>query len=563
MNINNKKIVSSLALLLFSCCLGASSLLSKQDVTSTRQLTVLAVNDLYNIEGVDAQRSGGMARLRELRNQLSEEKNPVLMLHAGDFLFPSSMSSQYKGEQMIDLMNLLDGQANSFDERFFVTFGNHEFDKGKQKYASLLGKRIEQSDFYWLGSNISLNQSVATGKEGFTKSLLANKIITINGIRVGLFSITTNMATPSYAQIDNDYLNVAKHNISQLKQQGAEVIIAVTHLMLSEDKALLEALGAGGPDVILGGHEHNRLHACIAGRCVIKADADGRSATIAKIVVEPSGNVNVSYRYSIINQDTIAADPIVQKRTQHWLDRYEQEYCDKRTLGEGCLNKTMGKTAVNLVAEELEIRRFETNLGAFVAQQMIDVFDNVTISPKRKVQVALINSGSLRLNQNIPANTELTQWHLNGIFQYPVSVHLIDISGAQLKAVLNHSIEDWSGNGWWLQSAGIAFRHDVENQQVSDLHLVDKAGHKTLVTDEERIVVAVSNYIVDPSIGDQDGYTMLNLDNEIPYGKLFDLKTVVSDVIKSNWRQGKSIAPKLPGRVCSSDRPLNDCILDK
>ena len=41
---------------------------------------------------------------------------------------------------MINMMNGLDGDL-AFDERLFVVFGNHEFDKGKMKYASILANR--------------------------------------------------------------------------------------------------------------------------------------------------------------------------------------------------------------------------------------------------------------------------------------------------------------------------------------------------------------------------------------------------------------------------------------
>lgn len=560
---SNKFII--IALILFSPVLLASTLFSKEKTTTepTRQLTVMAINDIYNIEGVDAQSAGGMARVRALREQLSSADNPVMLLHAGDFLFPSSLSTQYQGEQMIDVMNLMDGQDKAFDDRFYVTFGNHEFDKGKQKYASLLSKRIAQSDFYWLGSNIKLDESATLSTEEFKKSLLSNHLTTVNGIKVGLFSLTIDMAQPEYAEINADYLSVAKNNIRQLRAQGAEVIIALTHLRISQDEELLKALGEEGPDVIFGGHEHNSQHACVAQRCVIKADADGRSATIATITIAPDGKVTVSHKFELLNNQTIESDPLVEQRTQYWLDRYEQEYCQKHSDDVGCLKKVLGKTSVELVAEELEIRRFETNLGAYVAEQMLHAFDHLELPAKQKVQAALINAGSLRLNQNIPAETTLTPWYLNALFQYPVSLHLINISGAQLKSALLHSVEDWTGNGWWLQSAGIAFRHDVEHENITDLSLIDQDGKLSPVADDQSILVAVSNYIVDPNIGDQDGYTMLNLDKEVNYGMPFDLKKLVSENIQLAWQNGQAIKPTLPGRVCSSVRPEYYCVLNR
>jgi 2',3'-cyclic-nucleotide 2'-phosphodiesterase (5'-nucleotidase family) len=553
-------------LLLFAVCNEGYAASAKLKATGEarakpRQFTVLAVNDIYNIEGVDARKSGSFARLRTLRAQLGKNGNPVLLLNAGDFLFPSSMSSQYQGEQMIDVMNMLSGAAG-FDPYHFVTFGNHEFDKKTMKFAPVLGSRIQQSNFYWLGSNVNLSKEARLDSVRFRKVLQNNAIITLNGIKVGLFSLTTNDTIPEYATINGDYRAVATQQIADLKARGAEVIIALTHLAISQDRALLEQLGDQGPDVIFGGHEHNQQAQCVGKRCVIKADADARSATIATIKLVKGKGVKVSYRNQKIDETTLTKDPQVAALTEEWIARYEKEYCDKNGAPANCLTEVIGKTAVNLIAEELEIRRYETNLGSFIAETMMAAFDNIALPDQRKVQIALINSGSLRLNQNIPAGSDLTQWYMNGIFQYSTGLRLIEISGAQLKQAVQHSISDWTGNGWWLQSAGIAFRHDTANGRFSDLSLLDRNGKKTLVKDDERILAVVGDYLVDKS-GNQDGYTMLNTDHEIKYAdQLFDLKTVVTDVIKTARKRGQAINPPLPGRVCSSDRATLPCVLN-
>ena len=119
-----------------------------------RDFTLLAINDVYRIDGVDLGTSGGLARVRSLRNELEREDPDLLLLHAGDFLFPSLLSRRYNGEQMIDILNLLDGNPQAMDPRMFVTFGNHEFDRNKLNDATFLEKRVEESQFAWLGSNI-------------------------------------------------------------------------------------------------------------------------------------------------------------------------------------------------------------------------------------------------------------------------------------------------------------------------------------------------------------------------------------------------------------------------
>ena len=119
----------------------------------------MAINDVYRIEGLTEERKGGLARLRALRRQL-EETHDVLMLHAGDFLFPSFSSNFFHGRQMIDVMNLLDGRdaTGAIDPRLFVAFGNHEFDASDCDRPAILRERVAEADFTWLASNIHFDR---------------------------------------------------------------------------------------------------------------------------------------------------------------------------------------------------------------------------------------------------------------------------------------------------------------------------------------------------------------------------------------------------------------------
>src|SRR5262245_48049998 len=87
---------------------------------------LLAINDTYRIEP-SHDGTGGMARIRALRVRLESKYPDLVVVHAGDLLFPSFLSRAYLGAQMIDVLNRLDG-SDDFDPRLLVTFGNHEFD---------------------------------------------------------------------------------------------------------------------------------------------------------------------------------------------------------------------------------------------------------------------------------------------------------------------------------------------------------------------------------------------------------------------------------------------------
>src|SRR5215210_597321 len=85
---------------------------------------ILQINDVYKIEGLEGGNTGGLARVRTLRKQLESDGTPVLLLHAGDALYPSVMSKYLDAKPMVDVLNLLDGDANAFDPRMVITFGN-------------------------------------------------------------------------------------------------------------------------------------------------------------------------------------------------------------------------------------------------------------------------------------------------------------------------------------------------------------------------------------------------------------------------------------------------------
>ena len=86
------------------------------------EVHLLLINDTYRIEGDPSSDRGGFARVRTLRAELERQHGEVLVLHAGDFLFPSFLSRTYKGAQMVDVLGLLDGDAEAADERLLVTF---------------------------------------------------------------------------------------------------------------------------------------------------------------------------------------------------------------------------------------------------------------------------------------------------------------------------------------------------------------------------------------------------------------------------------------------------------
>jgi 2',3'-cyclic-nucleotide 2'-phosphodiesterase (5'-nucleotidase family) len=235
----------------------------------------------------------------------------------------------------------------------------------------------------------------------------------------------------------------------------------------------------------------------------------------------------------------------LQRVVEDWQRRFDAETCAEQEAVAGCLSSPLGNTQVELVGEELAIRRFETNLGDWVSDQALAAFAD------RGAQIAFINSGGLRLNENLPAGTAINRGHLLALFAYPSPLVLIELDGATLHRVVDHSVEDWTGNGWWLQIAGFAFRHDPEQGRAYDLTLLTPQGPRP-IRPGERLLAVTNDFLMNPASG-QDGYAMLvpELLRTRPEAGP-DLRDLVAEALRAAGKQG--IAPQVEGRICNVKR---------
>jgi 2',3'-cyclic-nucleotide 2'-phosphodiesterase (5'-nucleotidase family) len=507
----------------------------------------MAINDVYRIEGLEEGRVAGLARVRSLRKELERDHPDLLLLHAGDFLFPSFASRMYSGEQMVAVLNDLDGDTAAFDDRMIAVFGNHEFEKGKMKDAPMLDKRIEESQFLWLGGNVAF-QAGEDGKPLVDSPHLARTaLVESGGIAIGIFGVTIPTGGVQYAEFA-DPVETARTLTAELRGQGAEVVVALTHLNAVDDRRLLETLGDAGPDLIVGGHDHEKMDFKAGSHPVFKADADARTVSVIRLSLDRAGRLGVAHDFRSLSGIDPKPDPDTLSLVGDWQARHEQEFCAKANASPGCLGELYGTTRTLLEAEETKIRGQETSLGDWVADLMKKEMEACG------AQVAFINSGSLRLNQDLPAGTKITRRHVEELFGYETPLRLVRIDGATLQKVVDHAVQFWPGSGSWLQISGFAWVHDSQGKKAKSLTLLTPQGARAVRPDEE-ILAAVDDYLVNPQIGDQDGYTMLQPSQIVGSCAAdgHDLKKIVETVLRAANPQG--IAPRADGRICQPGRP--------
>jgi len=510
-----------------------------------RTTALLGINDIYRIEGLEGGSMGGLARVRALRLQIEKEFPEALLLHGGDFLFPSFASRMYQGEQMVSILNLLDGDGAAFDARMFIVPGNHEFDRGQLHDAPMLRDRIDGSQFRWLGGNINFAQSPDGRPLVASKNLSRTAMVTSGGIRIGIFGLTLPMLGVRYIAGHAGEQETARELTAALRAQGAEVVVGLTHLEARTDRALLENLGEAGPDVIVGGHDHESMHVQVKGRWYTKADADARTASLVKITKKADGTLLVEPRLLPLAGNTPAPDPLVKVRVNEWQARHAQAFCSSVKAGQGCLDEAYGRTRTPLEADENKVRGRETALGNWIADRMLEAFKPCG------AQVAFVNSGALRLNNDLPAGTVLTRRHVEELFAYPSPMHLLKIDGAVLLKVAEQSVRGWPGAGSFLQIAGFGFRHDRLGRKATNLSWLGGRGPRPVGSAEPVLAVTV-DYLTNSEVGDQDGYSMLNAD-QVQRGcavEGLDIKELVIRELKSAEPRG--IAPVIEGRICQA-----------
>jgi hypothetical protein len=224
---------------------------------------------------------------------------------------------------------------------------------------------------------------------------------------------------------------------------------------IADDIAALQTLGDSAPDLLIGGPEHDRKQETINGRAILKADADARSAWRIDLYVTPGasgtggpGAIRMVPRLEDLGAGA-PADPIVQAAVDAEWTSFGAAFCadPARALPPGCLADAVGRAGVTLEAEELKIRRFETNFGDWVT--------DIARSAWPQAQIAFLNSGSLRLNYDLPPGP-ISRKAIETMFAYPTPLRLVRLSGAVLDQALSRTVEAWTGNGHWLQISGFA-----------------------------------------------------------------------------------------------------------
>ncbi len=415
------------------------------------RFTILQLNDVYRVEGVEGGRSGGLARVRTLRRRL-ENESPVLVLHAGDVLGPAVLSRALHSRPMIRTLNLLDGAPAAFDRHLIATFGNHEFD---EEWPDLVAARVLESDFAWVSSNVRFRWGRAGPDEPMSKRLRhvhESLVVPLGGLRVGILGLTLGEPTREWlrqayaAEPERDA--AVRSALERLARGRADVVVALTHQELADDIRLAERFPE--IDLVVGGHDHSFVQQRVGSTWITKSDADATSVVTIEVAMDSDGKVSACPQ-RIPLDGAVARDAVVEGEVEKAFADYDaaQKKANRPPRG-----TPVARTRELLEGIEPAVRGRETALGNFLADVARETL---------ATDLAFVNGGSIRLNDNIPAGGVLTEYDMDGIFYYDGALVRFPLTGKEIVALLERSVAGAHlAHGRFLQVSGLKFRYHVD-----------------------------------------------------------------------------------------------------
>lgn len=386
-------------------------------------LVILHFNDVYNLEPQKEEPVGGAARFVSCVKSY-QSLNP-LVLFSGDVLNPSLLSIFLKGEQMIPILNAVGTHA--------AVYGNHDFDFGVDHLCEV----VQKTSFPWLLSNVIdnlTNKPLADGQESC--------IVEWSGYKVGIMGLVEEEWIETLATLDPEdvtYLDfVSKGNelCQSLKEKGADLIIALTHMRWPNDRLLAERVP--GLDIILAGHDHDYGLEIVNDTNIVKSGTDFRN--LSKITIKrKEAQLHVDIEKVDVTSE-FDEDLETVEIVKHWQGDIDSK-----------MDEVLGYMNTELEGRFSKIRSQETNLGNFITDIMLEI---------SQADCALLNSGTFRSDRVHPKGWFKLR-DLLTILPLVDELVVIEVTGQQLLQALENGVSAYPKlEGRFPQVAGIEFGFD-------------------------------------------------------------------------------------------------------
>ena len=373
-------------------------------------LCILHTNDMHSeliphspavdyCPGEESPSIGGFARLatavKEIRENKTSEGEPVLLFDAGDFLGGAPFGWLALNGCAAELTIM---QQIGYDA---VTIGNHEYDYTDDVLAQYLlqaGYPQAHEQTLVLASNTEAPSDHPLAAQGLYRK--SGMFDLENGLKIGVFGLIGENAILSMGENGDmqfrDQHEVAREMVDELRAQGADIIVALSHSGVKEDRELAQKVP--GIDIIIGGHCHTALFEPVRQGATVIVQAGGLGMYLGQLELAynpTTGKLRVrneenGHPFLIPIDSSFACDPEIEALVQGYtqvLNAYIEELTDGRF---GDIMSTVASS--NFVVSSLPPFS-ETPVGNFVTDAMRFAVEELT---GERVDIAGEANGSIR-----------------------------------------------------------------------------------------------------------------------------------------------------------------------
>ena len=376
------------------------------------KVVILQSNDVHGaIEGY-----AKMAALREAYEKLGAE---VILADVGDFSQGDANVSMSSGADAFTMMNAAGYTV--------ATLGNHEFDYGYEQ----LRKNLQKAEFPVICANVFEN-----GSEILEPVFMYTAE---NGCRIGFIGLETEesktKANPNLTigltfYGGSDMYRIAEEQARTLRQNGADIVIALAHLGVSDEAAdggnrsLDLYKNTSGIDFILDGHSHTVMTGGNAGEAIQSTGT--KFQYVGVLVVSADGKPEDHYLVETeqITPDEAAAASVEAKKIKERVDaEYEVKIADSEVDFEGDWEVYWTR---------------EANSGNLITDAMLWYIrkDPSALKVPEDHLVAVINCGAIR--DGIPAG-EVTKRMIKTVYPFGNTLTISYVTGEELLELLEAS----------------------------------------------------------------------------------------------------------------------------
>jgi 5'-nucleotidase/UDP-sugar diphosphatase len=482
------------------------------------ELVLLHTNDHHGaVLPINGQ--GGLAELAAFVKQVRQDNTHVLLVDAGDINTGPALSNMFAAEPDFLAYNMMGYDA--------ATMGNHEFDKDQ---AQLL-RQIGLANFPFFSSNIKTADGEFLGGRQY---LIKN----YGGLRVGIFGITTLrsrvIASPDPSLVWINEIDAARAAVQALKQEGADLIIGLTHIgdvKEGPDHITSPELAAAVPgiDIIVDGHSHSFFEAPkkAGNTYIVTANEWGKYAGYGRITVKDGLLAGFDWRPERINtaeQQSYAPNMAVAAILAPYVEK-----------ANASLKEVVGEAAEEFVFGNRLTRYQETALGNLVTDANVWYFKTVF---NQDIDFAFHNGGNIRAP--LPKGP-ITQESVLTLLPFENYLYIVSLKGSAIIEMFDFIATIPQGAGGFPQFSR-EVRFTIDKTAGQDQGLIRDLSIGGTPVDPDRTYRFCTN---DYLLAGGDGYTVLTR-SEDPFDASLLLSYVVTEYIKA---QGGVISPSLDGRL--------------